>query len=784
MTRSLRRRRIIVPAAAFFSALLVFWIIRPLPEDVFRVPYATILRDRDGGLMGARVAADGQWRFPPGGRVPDKYRAALLEFEDRRFFIHPGVDPAALVRSLWLNLRSGEIVSGGSTITMQVIRLSRAPRARTVPEKLIEMYLALRLDLWRSKEDILSLYADHAPYGGNTVGLEAAAWRWFGRHPDDLSWAEAALLAVLPNAPSLAWPGRNDPLLKEKRDRLLTRLGDRGIIDGMTLELSLAEPLPEAPWPLPDKAPHLLTRAAAEGLEGQSLETTIDPALQEQVNRVVASHHVSLAENRIFNAAVLVVDLETGEVLSYVGNTPETNPGKGGDVDIITALRSPGSTLKPFLYAALLSEGEILPREIVPDIPAFFGGFSPRNFHRYFQGVVPADRALIDSLNVPFSFLLQRYGYQKFYTLLEGIGLRLPYPADHYGLSLILGGLETSLWDLTALYAGLGRIGTGRFNDREPFFPHHWLKEGNNPPAVEGGRARFLQSAVWLTLDAMKDLERPEEDSRWDAFASSRRIAWKTGTSWGFRDAWAIGFSARYLVGVWVGNADGEGRPGLRGLTAAGPILFDVFSLLPFEDDWFPCPYHEMIRVPVCPDSGMYASPLCDGAVLEWVPETGDRGEPCPYHKTLHLDETGTRQVDSRTYPVNRMIHQNWFVLPPVQAWYFSRAGTGYILPPPPPEGSSLSRSLVISYPADGARVFIPREMGGVRERVVFEAAHVRPGTTVFWHLDGEYLGSTAGDHQFPLAPAAGEHRLLVLDETGQSDEIGFTVLEDTTFDK
>ena len=435
--------------------LLLYYLM--LPKELFHDPYSTVLTDSGGELLSASIAADGQWRFPETENVPDNFSAALMAYEDKRFLRHPGVDPFALARAVEKNIASGGIVSGGSTITMQVARLSRRGKPRTVIQKLVEVVLATRLELRFTKSEILALYASHAPFGGNVVGLEAACWRYFGRASRELSWAEAALLAVLPNSPSLLHPGKNRSLLKAKRDRLLERLRDAGRIDAFTCSLSKSEPLPEKPQALPRSATHLLTRASNEGFAGKIISSTIRSATQTTVAQIVDDHHQRLKGNQIHNIAAVVVEVSTGNVIAYVGNTEATESGNHGQsVDVVTARRSTGSILKPFLYAAMLDEGKILPRTLLPDIPTFINGFAPKNFSKDYDGVVPADRALIRSLNVPAVFLLREYRYEKFHSLLRNIGMTtLSFPPDHYGLSLILGGAEGTLWDITGMYASM-----------------------------------------------------------------------------------------------------------------------------------------------------------------------------------------------------------------------------------------------------------------------------------------------------------------------------------------
>ena len=439
-----------------------------LSFPLFTTTYSTVLEDQNGRLLGATVAEDEQWRFPPGDSLSEKYVQAVTHFEDAYFRQHPGVNPVSLVRAARQNWHAGRIISGGSTLTMQTIRLSRN-KARTLWEKCVEMVLATRLEWALSKDEILRLYAAHAPFGGNVVGVEAAAWRYFGTDPHRLSWAENALLAVLPNSPAVLYPGRNHDWLLRKRNRLLRKLWQHQVMDSLTYVLASAEPLPDRPQPVPTLAPRLLTRLLNEGYRGQRVVSTLDHGLQQRARAVVEDHHQKLRANGIHNAAALIVDVATGEARAYVGNTSaaaQHNPS----VDIVTARRSTGSLLKPFLYAAMLNDGKILPQALVPDVPTFIDGFMPQNFNKKFEGAVPADQVIARSLNVPAVRMLRRHGLEKFHHQLQQLGMTtLDHPANHYGLSLIVGGAEGSLWDITGMYASAARTLNHYFNHPEPY---------------------------------------------------------------------------------------------------------------------------------------------------------------------------------------------------------------------------------------------------------------------------------------------------------------------------
>jgi len=773
------RRRHLVAALAAAAAVTAFW--RCLPRPLFDDPVSTILLSRQGALLGARPASDGQWRFPAEPAVPPKFKAAIITFEDKRFETHPGVDPIALARAIYQDAAAGHVVSGASTLTMQVIRLARRDPQRSFGEKLIEMIMALRLECSDSKRRILALFAAHAPFGGNVVGLQAAAWRYFGRSPDNLSWAESATLAVLPNSPSLIRPGRNRQLLRTKRNRLLARLHAAGYLSALDLQLAQAEPLPGPPRPLPRLAPYLLQTAQAEHPALHRIQSTLDAPLQRQLNRLVRDYSAGLSKQGIYNAAALVIDNDSFQVLAYVGNTGEAySRAHGRAIDLVRRPRSTGSILKPFLFAAMLQEGDILPDTLVPDIPTQYGGYMPENYDRAYRGAVPAAEALARSLNVPAVRMLRRYGIDRFYDLLHELGFStLTRSPDGYGLTLILGGAEGTLWDITGMYANLAAIVAHQRRLQQDDYRRPAYLQGAS--TLSATPSRIGAGAAWLTEKALLEVRRPDVDGEWRSFASSRRIAWKTGTSYGLRDAWAVGSTRRYTVGVWVGNASGEGRPELVGSVAAAPLLFDIFDKLG-RSPWFTQPADQMKQVEACSDDGYLANGHCP-TVRQWVPRASHFSRVTPYHLELHLDRHGWR-VNGGCESVARMVRADWFVLPPSQEHFYRMQHSDYLpLPRYRPDcvataQGKAERPISILYPTPGTRLYIPVDLDGEKGRVVFKAVHRDAGAVLYWHIDQDYLGSTRTYHQEAVQLAPGRHLLTLVDQKGNRVSEWFTVLK------
>ncbi|WP_231372700.1 penicillin-binding protein 1C [Aureivirga sp. CE67] len=744
-----------------------------LPKKLFDVPYATVVLSKEEQLLGAKIAKDGQWRFPERKDVPEKFKHCILEFEDAYFYYHLGFNPVSITKSLYLNIKSGKTKRGGSTLTQQVIRLHRKGKKRTYSEKLYELILATRLEFRHSKDEILALYASHAPYGGNVIGLDMAAWRYFRQKPENLSWAESATLAVLPNAPSLIYPGKNQERLLKKRNRLLQKLHKEEIIDSLTYQLAILEELPQKTHRLPQVSPHFVEKVHQQKAQ-KTIKTTLDYELQNKINSIVERQYRQLSQNKIYNIAVLVLDVETRDVLAYVGNTPTTKKHQK-DVDIITKPRSTGSILKPILYAGMLDDGSLLPKSLIADIPIQYKNYKPSNFHKDFDGAVPADEALSRSLNIPAVISLRKYGLQKFYDDLKKLNFtNIRKHPDHYGLSLILGGAESNLWDLTRTYAGFAGTVNHFVENESSYFSKEFVEPNYIfDQKVDFGKKTdekpiFDASSMYLTFKALNKVERPEGFDNWNNYVSAEKVAWKTGTSFGFRDAWAIGTTKKYTVGVWVGNADGEGRPGLVGVKAAAPVLFSVFDILP-NSDWFSPPLDDLYEAEVCEKSGKIATIYCDEKSTELLSKAGLETLPCNYHKRVHLDETEQFQVNSSCEPLTKIVHKNYFILPPLMEFYYKKKNVFYKTLPKFRNDcvSEEQKMMEFIYPKDISTIYIPRDFDGKKSEVVLKATHKESNTTLFWYLNDKYIGKTETIHEISVEPDTGIYTITIVDNFG-----------------
>lgn len=766
--KQLSKRKWLIGLLLF--VVLVWWF--SLPKVLFSDPMSCVVNDQDGNLLGARIADDGQWRFPSAEEVPEKFEQAILHFEDEYFYFHTGFNPISMAKAFYSNLTSST-KRGGSTLTQQVIRLSRKNKQRSYTEKIIELLQATRLELKLSKKEILLHYSAYAPFGGNVVGLEAASWRYFGISAKQLTWGQASALAVLPNSPSIIYPGKNDKQFLNKRNALLKKLVSKEVIDEETYQLSLLESLPGKPLPLPNQAFHFVDFVCQQD-QKDVMASSIQYQLQQKANQITVKHQRALQKNNIYNLSLIVVENKTRKVLAYVGNT-STAKSPFRYVDMMQAKRSTGSTLKPFLYAAALEQSQILPTSLLQDVPVSFNGYRPKNFNEKFHGLVPAHQALSRSLNVPFVNVLQDYGLPLFYENLRDAGLQqINKGVDHYGLTLILGGAEVSLWELTQAFVNFKDVystyvtSSSQYSRGEIQSLSINASVSNTKQELDYKPSNWHASSVYFTLKAMMELERPEDFNFGAILGDDQQIAWKTGTSYGFKDAWSIGMNEDYTVGVWVGNADTEGRPNLTGIKAAAPIMFDVFKELPKSRDWLLPPYDDVKQVNLCPFSGMPKSKACDESELLWIPSHSKALRQCTYHTEISVDETERYEVKNNCYPISKMKNKSFVELSPIEK-HFTQT-MGFETPPPlhPNCGEVTDEQELMEFifPRKNERILLPKSFDGTNEEVVLQLAHSK-NTEVHWYIDERYLTTTTELHETSIHLQPGRYQISVVDEKG-----------------
>ncbi len=765
-------RNVIISVVLLLLVSFLVWFALP-PGDPFPDDYSRLVFDKNGRLLRITLSEDEQYRFPVStGPLPDKYVASLVTYEDKRFYLHPGVDPLALVNAFITNLKAGEIVRGGSTITMQLARLAN-PKSRTYFNKFREILTSFRYSLHYSKTAILRLYAAHVPMGRNIVGIESASYYYLGRPLAEITWAEAAMLVVLPNAPARVNLSRSRDLLIRKRNLLLEKLHVEGLIDADTYGLAIEEPLPASTCRIPFLVPHFSNFVLKNGNSETTFNSTLDLNLQSTAEEICDRHHMQLKNQGIFNLAALVTETRSGKIRAYIGSQSFYDSLQYGQVDGILAYRSTGSLLKPFLVARILDRGPYTLQSRIQDVPTFFGTFVPQNAGKTFSGLVTMEELLIRSLNVPAVRLLNTYGIRDFYDYLSEAGLTgLFRPPEEYGLTLILGGAEASLFELTQLYSTLGNYGRPSALQYLQH-PEQQQTEIEKTPLISDG-------ASWLVLDVLTKLKRPGIENYWHVFNNQIPVAWKTGTSYGQKDGWAIGVNQQWTIGVWTGNFDGKGNGSLSGSRSAAPILFDLFNALDTGSDseWFQEPEYDLTEIPCCVQSGYPAGPDCPESILLKRPLRSHRAGVCPFHRRYVVDKRTGKSVCSLCW---QGIDTSWvshFIVPAGVREILTRKGfTVAAIPEHAAHCPSFKdkNRLEITYPVPGVRILIPRDIDGTYENIVLAAKHQRPETNLFWYLNGTLLGTTINHHELPVTFDPGTYKLTVQDEEGFSRSVSFS---------
>ena len=704
--------------------------------------------------MDVFLTEDEQWHLKVEDDVAENLKEAVLTYEDKNFKTHHGVDFLAIARAFKNNL-VGRKRSGASTITMQVAKLS-SPKKRTYLNKFIEIIQAFKIETKLDKDTILKLYLNNAPYGGNIVGYGTAARMYFRKEPKNLSWSECALLAVLPNSPGAMNVEKNHERLISKRNNLLDKLYEKGKLTEQQLSLAKEEPLPNTRYPFERVAPHL-ARRLLNTENDKVIKTTIDYDLQKRMQEIVKSYVGYTHSEGITNAAMLIVENKTRNVKAYIGSQEFMDMENEGQVDGVIAKRSPGSILKPFLYALSIDEGMIAPESLVQDVPMFFANFSPQNANKKYTGMVEARQALISSLNIPFVHLLDQYGEYKFYYFLKDmLGFDENAP-EKYGLSLILGTKEFSVEEIAMLYSGLANYGS--------LTSLNYLvkKDSNN-----NGRSKtmFSKGASYLTLDTLKELVRPGLNNlyRW-----KDPISWKTGTSYGKRDAWACGMTPDYTVIVWVGNFSGKSNENLSGVISGGRLLFNVFEELENSNKRFEEPYYELENIKVDKITGYRID--IDGIETKTIkfPIKAKPLKISPFYKKIYVDDNDV-EIDSRS-PDFANSHEKVIMNYPLEVVnYFIRENrdVSEIY-----HTNSKEKSLKILYPTPNLKILLPKDLDK-EQKLIVKIANLK-NQDIYWYLDKEFIGI---DKSFEkeIELGIGEHTLTIMAEDGEVVKTKFSI--------
>ena len=707
-----------------------------------------ILFDSHGELLRVWLNKDEQYKFPKSEKISEKYKIAVLHFEDKRFNYHFGIDPIAVARAIKQNIQAGRIASGASTITMQVARL-RNPRSRTFFAKFKETHTALRMEIWMSKDEIFAEYASIAPMGGNVIGVETACWRFFGHSPEQLTWAEATLLALLPNKPSALNLRKERNLLLERRNNLLRSL----IKDETILNAALEEPLPKvnANWRF--KTPHYAEAVFSLFPNQTIMHGTIDSKVQERLERIAKNYGQKIRERINVNLAVLIAETKTGKIRGYLGSLDYYDTLSKGMIDGVRAYRSTGSIMKPFLYALAIERGPYTPESLIEDIPTWFKGFSPYNADKSFSGLVSFKDALSRSLNVPAVRLLSEYGVEDFHFWLKTAGLHgLSRSPEHYGLSLILGGGESALQELVPLYSML--MNNGKRTDLV------WIDRKDTLPSVS-----LLQPITTYHIRNM-------------LVAAEAPAAWKSGTSYGSRDAWAVGVNEQWTIGVWVGNFAGGSIPDLSGASTAAPLLFSLFNNLTTKRTK-PIMSPPFENTEICKLSGSKAKPICPHKKTIELPINRMQNKTCQFHKEIIISKSAGFQVCSLCWNVEDtllVVEENYTPAVRRELRRLGKEPAAEPLHNPlcPAKKEDIQFSMV--YPENGARLFLPSADALSSMGFIAIAAHKQRDAELHWFLNGEFLGSTKGEHKMAITVGSGQHRIGVQDTLGVYLETRFRV--------
>ncbi|KAA0990543.1 penicillin-binding protein 1C [Dyadobacter aurulentus] len=759
-----------VPFRKSLAAILVTILLFLVLDFAFpfspKIHYATQITDHRGAVIHAFLSKDDKWRLQTAlPEITPLLSKTLLYKEDQYFYYHPGINPFAVARAAFRNIFTGKRTSGASTITMQVVRLTQ-PRKRTYLNKLIEMARALQLEMHFSKTEILQMYVNLIPYGGNIEGIKSAALLYFGKPPQLLSLAEITALTIIPNRPSSLRPGTRNEALKQARNKWLTRFQEEGLFEKNIIEDALNEPLQVRRLQAPRHAPHLSLRLKQQFPDQPIISTTIKIHAQKQIEAQVLNFINRRKMMNIHNAAVLVVNNETMEVEAYVGSADFDNPYDGGQVDGVRAVRSPGSTLKPLLYATAFDKGTITPKTVLNDVPGNFSGYEPENFDRRFNGPVTTTFALANSLNIPAVRILKDISTPFFINKMKKAGFKtVDKQAKDLGLSMILGGCGVTLEELTRLFAAFAN--NGKLNALK------YTKSKSAP----NGEEIVSEEAAYLVTDILTQITRPDLPTNFDNTYHLPKIAWKTGTSYGKRDAWSIGYNKRYTIGVWVGNFSGEGVPELSGANTATPLLFSIFNSLDYNSPkgWYKSPADISVRQ-VCPATGDIPSEFCPHAIPDQFIVGVSNYKKCQHLRWVFTDPAGKISYCTYCLPETGFEKKAYPNLAPELIAFHEQQKLPYQkIPPHNPKCERVFHEgapLIVS-PNEGSEYFIQKDEPQQLQLACQAANDVEE---VFWYVNDKLTKKAKPHEGIFITPPMGRVKISCSDDKGRNSDIWIVV--------
>ncbi|HET6255204.1 MAG TPA: penicillin-binding protein 1C [Puia sp.] len=774
---------------SFLLFLLFNWVF-PLPD---RLEYSTVVTDNKGEVIHAFLTHDQQWRMKTDlTEISPLLRKTIVEKEDKYFYYHPGVNPVAMLRALGRNILSLRRTSGASTITMQVAR-ALEPKRRTYWNKLIEVFRALQLEWKYSKDEILQLYLNKVPYGGNIQGVKSASILYFSKNPDHLSLAEITALSVIPNRPSTLVMGKHNDLIVAERNKWLRRWAKEGVFTPKEIEDALAEPLMEKRGTVPELIPQLALKLKKSGRN--FIHTTIDMNTQLKVEKLVKDYSRTLTLKNIRNAAVIVLDNRTHRVVSYVGSADFHDSADGGQVNGAAAIRQPGSTLKPLLYGLCIDGGLLTPKMTITDVPVNYQGYAPENYDRKFNGYVTMEYALEHSLNIPAVKSLNALGKDVLIRKLAECEFRqVDKDRNKLGLSLILGGCGTTLEELTGLYSIFANEGrwvrpmyttddtvAGPVPLRNAWRPASGAASagalGTASADTAAGQRVLSPAATYMINDILSKVNRPDFPVNWQATVHLPKIAWKTGTSYGRRDAWSIGYNKKYTVGIWIGNFSGIGVQELSGANVATPLLFQVFNTIDYNDDesWFSQPADCDIRM-VCTETGLPPADFCTHLVTDYFIPLVSPARKCNNMQEVFVSPDEKISYCRMCLPESGYKKKLYKIIPPEMREYYDVNKIAYVaIPPHNPMCEKMFRegAPVVISPANGSEYLINRkdpEPLQLRCRVGNDVGKV------YWYINDQfYKAGDAGTRQL-FIPQEGPVKISCTDDKGRNRNVWIRV--------
>ncbi|RYU81596.1 penicillin-binding protein 1C [Hymenobacter persicinus] len=763
-----RRVAIVAGTLLVLAGLLggLNWLF-PLPPAP---QYSPLVLAADGTVLHAFLNPTQKWRMKTELReITPALRQTIIEKEDRYFYYHPGVNPLAILKAAGRNLTGSGRTTGASTITMQVARLLE-PKERTWPNKLLEMLRALQLEAHYSKAEILQLYLNLVPYGGNVEGVKSAALLYFQQPPDYLSLAQTVTLAIIPNRPRGVVLGRHNAAIRQERNRWLRRFDAQRLFPHQAIADALLEPLDVQRHAAPRLAPHLARRLVRQFPGQPSLRATLVRSKQAKAEDLTRNYVRRLQELGITNAAVLVVNNRSRAVEAYVGSADFRDAASKGQNDGVQAIRSPGSTLKPLLYAVALDKGLVTPKLLLPDVPTNFNGYQPENFDKRCNGEVPLDRALAYSLNIPAVRVLSELGVPTFTDKLRAAGFRrVARDAPHLGLSTILGGCGATLEELTNLYVTLARGGQ--------YAPLQWQA----PARPQAPTALFSDASAFLITDILAQLTRPDLPVGYEASLRLPKVAWKTGTSYGRRDAWSIGYNKEYTIGVWVGNFSGQGSPALTGSDVATPLLFDLFNALAYNspNNWFQPPASLDFRL-VCAETGLPPGETCPNQLIDYFLPGISTTRRCQHQKEVLLSADGQYAYCRACAPPAGYRRELYPNLQPEVLAFKEAQGIPYRRLPPHNPACQLvrggrDRAPSITSPLANSEYVLTK---GERQQLLLSCTTDNEVRQVYWYVNDRFLRAAAANERIFFRPPAGSVKISCADDHGRNTDVRVLVTE------